>query len=269
MPKYIDTGDISEIKNIDPKKIVVLDCETTGLDKDDDEILQISLIDGNSDVLLDSYVKPIHNDSWSSAQKIHGISPEMVKDSPVFSDIKEQVKNIIRNADLLIGYNLSFDLGFIRAQNISTRRETKKFDVMKEYAPVHGVWLDWKNDYKWAKLEECAKHYGYQFQAHNSLEDAKVTLKCYHSMLVDDSLGGYLDACGLVNHYKNNNQTETIIEPTITPTKKKSKKNWVFVVMGIIGIVLLITGFQNNFFFVLLGMFLIIISYAFWKAFKD
>ena len=266
MPKYIDTGDLFEIRNIDPKKTVVLDCETTGLDKDDDEILQISLIDGNSDVLLNSYVKPIHTNSWDSAQKIHGISPEMVKDAPVFNDIKEQVKNIIRNADLLIGYNLSFDLGFIRAQNISTKRETKKFDVMKEYAPVHGVWLDWKNDYKWAKLEECAKHYGYQFQAHNSLEDAKVTLKCYHSMLADDSLGGYLDECGLINHYS---QTKTISEPTVVLTKKKSKKNWIFAVIGIIGIVLLITGFQNNFLFVLLGMFFIIMSYTFWKVFKD
>ena len=41
-----------------PSGIVVFDLETTGLNSNDNEILQISAVDGNGDLLLNEYVRP-------------------------------------------------------------------------------------------------------------------------------------------------------------------------------------------------------------------
>lgn len=41
-------------------KIVVLDLETTGFNKYDDEIVQVSIIDQDENVLLNEYCKPEH-----------------------------------------------------------------------------------------------------------------------------------------------------------------------------------------------------------------
>lgn len=235
--------------------------ETTGLSKDTDEILQISLVDGNGETLLNTYVKPQHTVSWDDAQAIHGITPDMVSDAPDFSSIKKQVETLIRGADLLIGYNLSFDLGFVRAQGISVRRDTKKFDVMKEYAPVHGVWMDWKHDWKWAKLEECAAHYGHMFQAHNSLEDAKVTLKCFYSMLSDKQPGGYLELCK--RSRGNMSQSASFNNER---SKKPGKAFWALLTIGII--LILSSSSQNNTTTGLIGALLVGIAIAIRKSEK-
>ena len=60
--------------------IIVFNTETTGPDPfgGHDEILQISIIDVEGNVLLNSYVKPRWHESWPEAEAVHGITPEMV-----------------------------------------------------------------------------------------------------------------------------------------------------------------------------------------------
>ena len=192
MPLWIEGKDLNEIRAIAPEKIVAFDTETTGVDPETDEIIQISIVDGNGLELLNTYVKPDRATAWPEAQRVNGISPQIVANAPSYSAIKRQVESLIRGADLLAGYNLEFDLKLLRMRGISVRRGTLKFDAMKEFAPVNGVWFAWKRDWKWAKLGECAAHYGITFVPHDSLEDAKATLACMKAMLADTSPGGYL-----------------------------------------------------------------------------
>lgn len=56
---------------------IVIDTETTGL-TDSDELLQISVIDDAGTVLFDSLVRPYFHTEWPEAQKVNGITPEMV-----------------------------------------------------------------------------------------------------------------------------------------------------------------------------------------------
>lgn len=37
--------------------------------------------------------------------------------------------------------------------------------------------------YKWQKLQNCADYFGYKFKTHDSYEDAKATLYCYHKIM--------------------------------------------------------------------------------------
>lgn len=93
--------------------MIILDIETTGFSNTDDEILQVSIIDGNNTVLFNEYMKPTHTERWDNAEAINGISPVMVKDEKPFEFYKEKINEIIKGADLVLGYNVIFDLGFL------------------------------------------------------------------------------------------------------------------------------------------------------------
>lgn len=95
------------------KKAIVMDLETTGV-TENDEVLQISIIDEDGTILLNQYCKPENKTEWPIAEKINGISFEMVKDKPTLKELLSIVENIINSSSLIIGYNVDFDLGFLK-----------------------------------------------------------------------------------------------------------------------------------------------------------
>lgn len=179
--KYIDF-----LRSMDKSKVICLDVETTGLNPDEDEILQLSIIDGNNNILFNEYIKPNKRKRWPKAQEIHGISYQMVKDKPTIDEHLPLLNQIINDAEVIVGYNIeSFDLNFIRESGISVPHSKNTFDVMLKFAPIFGKWDNYHESYKWQKLETCAKYYGYKKSGsfHNSLEDVRATLYCYFAML--------------------------------------------------------------------------------------
>lgn len=59
---------------------------------------------------------------------------------------------------------------------------------MIDFPEIYGEYNDYYESYVWKDLSTCADYYGYKFQAHDSLEDAKATLYCYKKM--NSELGG-------------------------------------------------------------------------------
>lgn len=161
--------------------IIVFDTETTGLDPEESEIIQISVIDGDGNTLINSYVKPYWSKEWPEAAAVNGITPETVKDAPYAHELIPKVRGIFEGADLWIAYNNPFDLSFLRFWGIDPTGK-KQVDVMREFAPVYGEWNEEKGSYKWQKLTKAAAYYGYSFSAHDSLEDVKATLFVYQKM---------------------------------------------------------------------------------------
>ena len=72
---------------------IVIDTETTGL-TDSDELLQISVIDDAGTVLFDSLVRPYFHTEWPEAQKVNGITPEMVAGAPYPHELLPQLVEI-------------------------------------------------------------------------------------------------------------------------------------------------------------------------------
>lgn len=67
--------------------IATIDFETTGLKAGEDEVLQVSIIDENYNVLLNVYCRPNNKGSWEDAQAVHGITPLMVANELPFERV--------------------------------------------------------------------------------------------------------------------------------------------------------------------------------------
>lgn len=183
------TTDFTETEDVFDKeeylsKIICLDTETTGLHAGRDEILQLSIIDGNGKVLFDELVKPAHRKKWVEAQEINGITPEMVKNKLSLSAYDDKLSGIFRNALKIVGYNLEFDLKFLEKSDINASEyiyPENCVDVMKEFVPIYGHVDRNHGDFKFKRLKTCARYYKYSWEgdAHNALEDAKATMHCY------------------------------------------------------------------------------------------
>ncbi len=87
---------------------IVIDTETTGLCDGEDEILQLSIISESGEKLFDSYFRPLHK-SWSAAQAVNNISPDMVANAPRIADKAAEIQRILNSADTIIGYNTSLN----------------------------------------------------------------------------------------------------------------------------------------------------------------
>lgn len=177
------TNQINDLVKNSRRKIICLDQETTGLDLTRDEIVQLSIIDGNGKVLFNEYFKPLHRRSWRDAEAVHGISPEMVKDKLPITYHLGEITRIIEESSLIVGYNFNgFDVEILRRAGIIPNAKYV-VDVMQNFSPIYGDWNPKYKNFTYKKLEVCAKYYKYPpYKAHDSLQDAKATLYCFYEM---------------------------------------------------------------------------------------
>lgn len=165
---------------------IILDTETTGLRTSDGaEIIQLSIINQDGEVLFNEYFKPMFSESWEAAMKVNGITPEMVSDKPCIYEKLPEILAILRGAGRVIGYNTPFDLGMLGSVGAELPEEIPVEDVMRDFAPIYGEYNEERGAYKWQSLTTCAAYYGYDWgkdAAHDSLADCRATLFCYKKM---------------------------------------------------------------------------------------
>ncbi len=168
-------------------RTIIIDTETTGLDCNNNELLQVSIIAEDEEVLYDSYFKPERATSWNEAQAVNHISPAFVERYPHISAEIEKINKILLGADCVIGYNTFFDVRFLKAAGATFRDDVDIVDVMTLFAPIYGEYDEYHGDYRWQSLATCAAYYEYNWNsrnvgAHNSLADCFATLHCYNAI---------------------------------------------------------------------------------------
>ncbi len=99
------------------RRIVVFDVETTGTDSKTDQVIELCVQFG---VAIDApsrtwRIKPSVTIS-PGAQQVHGISANDLANCPSFAEVADEIRHIFEEAEVLVGYNLSFDIDMLQAE---------------------------------------------------------------------------------------------------------------------------------------------------------
>jgi len=180
------TGDYKVIKKLHPQKFyneddgsnkriaIFLDVETTGLDVDEAEIIELGMIafeysdDGRIFKIIDEFdefEEPKKGEIPQEITDITNITNEMVKGKSIDED---EVNKFISEAVIIIAHNANFDRQFVE----------KRFSVFKDIA-----WGCSINDVSWKEnglnarnLEYLAYMYGYFYDAHRASYDCRASV---------------------------------------------------------------------------------------------
>ena len=180
------TGDYKVIKKLHPKEsyndddgsnkriAIFLDVETTGLDVDEAEIIELGMIafeysdDGRIFKIIDEFdefEEPKKGEIPQEITDITNITNEMVKGKSID---EEEVNKFISKAVIVIAHNANFDRQFVE----------KRFPVFKDIA-----WGCSINDVSWKEngisarnLEYLAYVYGYFYDAHRASFDCRASV---------------------------------------------------------------------------------------------
>jgi DNA polymerase-3 subunit epsilon len=98
-------------------RILVFDCETTGTDKKRDQIIELCVQFGLDDG-AESTVWRFRPQTPISpgAQAVHGIGMADLADCPAFAERAAEVAAVFAGADVVVGYNLAFDIDMLQAE---------------------------------------------------------------------------------------------------------------------------------------------------------
>jgi DNA polymerase-3 subunit epsilon len=102
-------------------RIVIFDCETTGIDFTQDQVIELCIqhgLDGGNGQEPVSRTWRIRPDVpiQSAAQAVHGISAEQLAHCPTFSEVAEEIAQWFAYADIIVGYNVAFDIQMLQAE---------------------------------------------------------------------------------------------------------------------------------------------------------
>jgi DNA polymerase-3 subunit epsilon len=96
---------------------ICLDCETTGLDPEQDRIVEIAVVKFTFSEILGSFETLIdpERDIPQISQEIHKIRPEMVQGKPKIGEALPQILSLI-NAHPIVGHGIHFDLAILNQE---------------------------------------------------------------------------------------------------------------------------------------------------------
>ncbi|MEU6902966.1 3'-5' exonuclease [Streptomyces virginiae] len=145
--------------------LVVLDTETTGLDADAC-VVELAVISGSGDVLVDTLVNP-GRPIPAGASEIHGITDEAVATAPSFGQILVGLTAALDGRRCLI-WNAPYDKGVLRWELTRHYRAAGHEDpaasaaawldgmtledAMVPYSDWYGDWSDYWGNYSWQAL---------------------------------------------------------------------------------------------------------------------
>ena len=155
---------------------VALDLETTGLDSDRDNIIEVGAVKFQHGEIVDTFqtfvnpARPIPE----FIQRLTGISPHQVADAPFFSTVAGRLEEFVGSYPI-IGHNIAFDLRFLGTHNLPLANTS--YDTWD----LASVLLPTTSQYS---LGYLAAHLGIVHDnAHRALDDAKATQQVFLALL--------------------------------------------------------------------------------------
>lgn len=135
--EYIDyeqSGLFDDVGGPMPGNYVVFDLETTGLDGNKDEIIEIGackIVNGQIEEVFSTFVKP-NKHIPKEITELTGIDDDMVKDAPTINYVLPDFYKFCYGAPM-VGHNVSFDISFIytAGKKLSYNFDNKLIDTLE------------------------------------------------------------------------------------------------------------------------------------------
>ena len=178
--------DISPFEQVN----VALDLETTGLDSNRHQILEIGAVRFRGDEVIETYQTLVNPGVPipEFIQRLTHISPQQVKRAPFFSSVAAEIEDFL-GADPIIGHNIQFDIGFLATNGVPLSNPS--YDTWD----LASVFLPSSRQYS---LKYLTSFFEVEHNdAHRALADAMATKNVYIKLLrlaaeQDSGLLGYL-----------------------------------------------------------------------------
>lgn len=170
----------------DERRLVIFDVETTGTDSRRDQVIELCVqfgLDGGPSQTW--RIKPSVPIS-PGAQAVHGISAEDLECCPSFGQVAGAVREVFQQAEVLVGYNLAFDIEMLQAE--FARLGQPPLDLTgKHVVDPFRLWQQREP----RSLQDAHKRFvGGEFgSAHSATADVAATGRVLQGMLTQFALG--------------------------------------------------------------------------------
>lgn len=181
-----------------PSSFVVVDIETTGLDPQFDEIIEIGaikVVDGNVTNTYNTLVKPT-NEVDDYITELTGITNEMLEGAPSIKVVINNFYDFIGD-NVILGHNVNFDINFLYDELFNHHN----LELNNDFVDTMRIGRYLLKDLKHHRLIDIANNYGISILGnHRSLKDCEITLQIYNNMLQDiltkyESADEFLESC--------------------------------------------------------------------------
>ncbi len=163
-----------------PEDYVVIDLETTGLNPEKDEIIEIGAVRVRQLMITDTFSTLVYPQKGIDPfiTRLTGITPEMVSDAPCIREVLSSLMNFVKS-DVVIGHNVHFDINFLYDKTVEcfghgfSNNFVDTMQLSRELFPEY-------EHHKLCNLEErfCLQN----DKAHRALSDVIVTNDAYQYM---------------------------------------------------------------------------------------
>ena len=154
-----------------PEKMVLLDCETTGGNALRHRVIEIGAIIVDQGKIIDSWRSLCNPERHlpENIQRLTGISPAMLESAPTFSDISDELLELIEGR-IFVAHNARFDFSFLKNE---FDREGVKLNL-KPLCSVKFSRLLYPQ-FKRHGLTEIINRFKFQIlKRHRALDDAQI-----------------------------------------------------------------------------------------------
>ncbi len=163
---------------------VVIDLEMTGLNPRTEKIIEIGAAKIRNGEVIDTYEKLLSPGRMLNdvTTQITGITDEMLKGCPSFSEIADELLEFIGD-DVLLGHNVIFDYSFLKKAVLNEKPKGMKFErrgidtlkIARRFLPGEQK----------KTLEMLCAYYGIEYRPHRALDDALATHRLYEKLWDD------------------------------------------------------------------------------------
>lgn len=179
----------------DDKKIIV-DLKTTCWQLTKAEILWLTIIDTEGNVLYDSALAPEYdfNQDFRYLSRRTGIDFDKLSSAPTLKNQLYKINEILLSANTIIGYSAGKIMGYLRQSGFVWRSDNELISLDEQFK-LDDADIEELTDKQKAKYEECLalwNEYRDKRSERSTLDNCRAILHCYNRMIEE---GYELEGC--------------------------------------------------------------------------